>query len=151
MQQNISSIGGLYSRLGNKYIYLFFSVCLLLCACQQEQEQFQPPSPEVTVASPLVKEIVEWDEYTGRLQAVEEVEIRARVSGYLESIHFKDGAITDNGFTRTMLGEGDINFPWLMKRLDEIGYAGDIALEYELPEPAVDLGLKAWYKAYEAM
>lgn len=49
--------------------------------------------PKVTVAKPLKKEITEWDEFTGQFAAVDEVEIRARVSGYLESIHFTDGQI----------------------------------------------------------
>jgi multidrug efflux system membrane fusion protein len=51
------------------------------------------------VAKPVVREIVEWDEYTGRLGAVESVDIRARVSGYLESIHFKDGQLVKKGET----------------------------------------------------
>ena len=87
-----ASIMNFFSRIKQVLVVL---VILILAACQQEREQFQPPPPEVTVAPPLVKEIVEWDEYTGRLQAVEEVEIRARVSGYLESVHFKDGAIVE--------------------------------------------------------
>ena len=45
----------------------------------------------VTVNQPLAKDVVEWDQYQGRLDAVESVEIRARVNGYLESINFKDG------------------------------------------------------------
>lgn len=45
----------------------------------------------------MVKTIVEWDEYTARLQAVESVEVRARVSGYLESIHFKEGSVVEKG------------------------------------------------------
>lgn len=49
--------------------------------------------PAVTVAKPLRKEITEWDEFTGQFAAVDEVDIRARVSGYLESIHFTDGQI----------------------------------------------------------
>jgi multidrug efflux system membrane fusion protein len=44
-----------------------------------------------------VQEIIEWDEYTGRLEATENVEVRARVNGYLQSIHFKDGAIVKKG------------------------------------------------------
>lgn len=55
----------------------------------------QPPS--VTAAKPVVKPIVEWDEYTGRFDAVETVEIRARVSGYLNEVHFKDGQIVKKG------------------------------------------------------
>ena len=45
----------------------------------------------VTVSRPLKRSIVEWDEYTGRFDAVESVEIRARVSGYLTDVRFKDG------------------------------------------------------------
>jgi multidrug efflux system membrane fusion protein len=51
------------------------------------------------VAAPVVREVVEWDEYTGRLGAVESVDVRARVSGYLESIHFKDGEVVNKGDT----------------------------------------------------
>ncbi len=56
-----------------------------------------PPTPHVTVASPLYKDIVEWNEYTGQFQAVEEVEVRSRVSGYLDQIHFRDGQIVKAG------------------------------------------------------
>lgn len=58
----------------------------------------QPPmAPPVTVAKPVVKDIVEWDEFTGRFDAVGAVEIRARVGGYLESVQFKDGALVKEG------------------------------------------------------
>jgi RND family efflux transporter MFP subunit len=49
------------------------------------------------VARPLVRQITDWDEYTGRLAAVDSVEVRARVSGYLQSVHFDDGAIVEKG------------------------------------------------------
>jgi multidrug efflux system membrane fusion protein len=49
-----------------------------------------PPVP-VKTGLPLQKEVVDWDEYTGRLEAVESVEIRARVSGYLDKVNFNDG------------------------------------------------------------
>ena len=55
------------------------------------------PPPAVTVAAPLYQEIVEWDEFTGQFAAVEYVELRARVSGYLQSIHFEDGQIVNKG------------------------------------------------------
>ena len=51
-----------------------------------------PPPPPVTVSKPLQKSITEWDEYTGRFEALATVEVRARVSGFIESIHFRDGA-----------------------------------------------------------
>lgn len=48
-------------------------------------------APPVTTANPLVKELVEYDEFTGQFSAVDTVEIRARVSGYLETVNFRDG------------------------------------------------------------
>ncbi|HAT2066287.1 TPA: efflux RND transporter periplasmic adaptor subunit [Legionella pneumophila] len=52
---------------------------------------------EVDVALPVKKKIVEWDEYTGRFQAVEEVDVRARVTGYLEAVKFQDGQTVKKG------------------------------------------------------
>jgi RND family efflux transporter MFP subunit len=51
-----------------------------------------PSPPVVSTSYPLAREIVEWDVLTGRLQATETVEVRARVSGFLESVNFRDGA-----------------------------------------------------------
>lgn len=54
-------------------------------------QQGPPPAPVVTVAEPVAKRITNWDEYSGRFTAVESVDVRPRVSGFIESIHFKDG------------------------------------------------------------
>ena len=72
---------------------------LILAACgeQQQQQAAPPPPPAVTVAKPIKRTIVDQDEYVGRFVAVEAVEIRARVSGYLDKIHFKDGQIVKQG------------------------------------------------------
>jgi RND family efflux transporter MFP subunit len=60
--------------------------------------QSTPPAPPaVTVSQPLQKNVVEWDEYTGQFEAVDSVEIRARVSGYLTEIRFQDGQIVNKG------------------------------------------------------
>ncbi len=56
-----------------------------------------PPAPAVTVAKPLAKRITNWDEYSGRFQAVQMVEVRPRVSGFIDKIHFKDGQIVKAG------------------------------------------------------
>jgi multidrug efflux system membrane fusion protein len=56
-----------------------------------------PPPPPVTVALPLQQTITEWDEYTGRFTALESVEIRARVSGFIDSVHFNEGQIVKAG------------------------------------------------------
>jgi membrane fusion protein, multidrug efflux system len=52
-----------------------------------------PAPPSVTVSRPLQKSITEWDEYTGRFTALETVEVRARVSGFIDSVHFQEGQI----------------------------------------------------------
>lgn len=56
-----------------------------------------PPLPSVTVSKPIQKSITEWDEYTGRFEALKTVGVRARVSGFIDSIHFKDGQIVKEG------------------------------------------------------
>ena len=70
----------------------------LLAACQQQQAAIPPPPPpQVTVSQPVARHVVESETYTGRLEAVEAVDVRARVSGYLQSVHFTDGAIMKKG------------------------------------------------------
>lgn len=56
-----------------------------------------PPPPAVTVAQPIVKKVTEWDEYTGRFEAVDVVEIKARVGGYLDQVAFKEGDVVEKG------------------------------------------------------
>lgn len=62
-------------------------------------KQAEPPKmePNVKVAHPLTQETIEWDEYTGRIEAVNSVDIRARVSGYLEKVNFTAGAKVNKG------------------------------------------------------
>jgi len=57
----------------------------------------QPPPPTVTVAKPMMRDIVEDDEFVGRFEAVDEVAVRARVAGYLDQVHFRDGAMVNKG------------------------------------------------------
>src|SRR5882672_9334001 len=63
---------------------------------QQQPAQKSAP-PVVAVSQPVQREIVEWDEYTGRFDAVETVEMRARVSGHLTEVRFKDGQRVKQG------------------------------------------------------
>lgn len=73
-------------------------LALGLAACEPEaQTAGPPPPPEVTVAKPVTRQIVEDDEFIGRFGAVDEVEVRARVAGYLAEIHFTDGQMVDDG------------------------------------------------------
>jgi len=72
-------------------------VTCLLAGCGQGQKQAAAPPPKVTVAKPIERTIVDQDEYVGRFVPVDVVEIRARVSGYLDRIHFIDGQIVKQG------------------------------------------------------
>jgi RND family efflux transporter MFP subunit len=71
----------------------------VLAACGQGQPQGggAPPPPTVTVAKPVERGVVDRDEYVGRFVAIDSVEVRARVSGYLDQIHFKDGQMVKQG------------------------------------------------------
>jgi RND family efflux transporter MFP subunit len=70
----------------------------ILASCGEgPKQQAAPPPPAVTVAKPVKRTIVDQDEYVGRFVAVGSVEIRARVSGYLDAVHFKDGQIVKEG------------------------------------------------------
>ena len=64
---------------------------------QQRKGPPTGPPPAVTVSKPITQDVVDWDEYTGRLEAMESVEVRARVAGYLDRVHFKDGQIVKKG------------------------------------------------------
>ncbi len=62
-----------------------------------QQHSAGPPPPTVTVAKPVQRTVVDQDEYVGRFVAVDFVEIRSRVSGYLSEIHFTDGQMVHKG------------------------------------------------------
>ena len=74
-----------------------FALALTVSLGGQAEGQNAPPPPKVTVAKPLVKSIMEWDDFTGRFEAVDRVDVRARVSGYLEEVHFEEGSLVKAG------------------------------------------------------
>ena len=70
---------------------------MALAGCGQGQQQNAAPLPAVTVANPVQRTVVDQDEYVGRFAAVNSVEIRSRLSGYLAQIHFTDGQMVKQG------------------------------------------------------
>lgn len=82
-----------------KSAVLKIPLILLLAACSGggPQDGFQMPPPQVSVASVLQKEVTAWDEFSGRIAAVENVEIRSRAAGYLDRIAFHEGANVKKG------------------------------------------------------
>ena len=78
------------------YRFVAITLMVLLQAAPVSAQGAPPPLP-VTVASPLSKRILTWDEFSGRFQAVERVEVRPRVAGFVEQVHFKDGSLIKAG------------------------------------------------------
>jgi len=68
-----------------------------LYGCSSRSEAQAPPAPAVTVAVPLVQAVQDWDEFTGRFEATQSVEVRARVGGYISGVHFRDGDYVRRG------------------------------------------------------
>src|SRR5215471_16431944 len=90
------------NRFGPRFItripvrHGIISLCMAFLLCNVALAQ-TPAAPAVTVSAPLQQEFVEWDEFTGQFAAIDFVEIRARVNGYLTEIHFQDGQIVHKG------------------------------------------------------
>ncbi len=83
-----------------RILFVLLLIAPALAACEQKQSQTQnasPPPPEVTVAKPAKKLLAALDEYVGRFVAVDSVEVRARVSGYLDAPRFQDGQLVKKG------------------------------------------------------
>jgi multidrug efflux system membrane fusion protein len=82
-------------------LFLLGSIAaMVLSACGNPEAANQaeaPPAPEVSVAQVVSERITEWDEFTGRLQAPETVNLVPRVSGYIEQVHFTEGALVNKG------------------------------------------------------
>jgi RND family efflux transporter MFP subunit len=63
----------------------------------KSQANATPPAPQVTVAAAVKKNVIDWDEFTGRVEAIQSVEVRPRVTGYIDTVNFKEGSIVKKG------------------------------------------------------
>jgi membrane fusion protein, multidrug efflux system len=79
------------------WIPAMFVMALMVVSSNANAQQGPPQKIPVTVATPLEKRITQWDEYSGRFEAVASVEVKARVSGFVDQVHFKDGQIVAPG------------------------------------------------------
>src|SRR6185503_17374529 len=99
---NLTSIGDLMPA--RKPLILSVPAALLalalLAGCEPATPRAAggpPTAPKVTVAKPVMRAVADQDEYVGRFVAVDAIEVRARVSGYLDAVHFKDGQLVRKG------------------------------------------------------
>jgi RND family efflux transporter MFP subunit len=83
---------------GARKLAALLAIATLVASCSERQQQAgAPPPPSVTVAKPIKRTVVDYDEYVGRFTAINAVEVRARVSGSLDKLPFKDGQIVKQG------------------------------------------------------
>ena len=78
-------------------VVLLFATSLALISCNKQAPPPESQPPPVTIAKPVQKEIIEWDYYTGRTAAVENVNITPRVSGYIDNVSFRAGDRVNKG------------------------------------------------------
>src|SRR4029079_6435904 len=71
--------------------------CFIASCGERQQQGGAPPPPTVAVATPIQLTVFDFDEYVGRFTAINSVEVRGRVSGYLDKLHFKDGQLVTQG------------------------------------------------------
>lgn len=88
---------GIFATIGVLVALLVFAFAPDGVNAQEEEQQAAAPVLEVETSLPLYETITEWDEYTGRFQASNHVDVRARVSGFLEKVNFKDGQYVHKG------------------------------------------------------
>jgi RND family efflux transporter MFP subunit len=76
---------------------LVAAIILLLHGCGKPPAAAAPPPPEVTTAAVIQKRVTDWDEFTGMFQAVDTIEVRPRVSGYIDRVAFTEGNLVKQG------------------------------------------------------
>ena len=110
-----------------------------LAGCEQKPPQASaaPAALPVTVAQPVKRTVTDWDEFTGRFEAVPEVQVRPRVGGYITNVEYRDG---------TMVHEGDLLYlidsrPFEAAALQADGQLADARAKMELAKRELDRGL----------
>jgi membrane fusion protein, multidrug efflux system len=111
---------------------------LALASCgEKPQQQAAAAPPPVTVAQPVKRTVTDWDEFTGRFEAIEEVQVRARVGGFVTNVEFKDG---------DMVHAGDLLYiidprPFEAVAAQADGQLADARAKTELAKRELDRGL----------
>jgi len=117
-------------------LIVLFAVTLSGCGDKQPQ-QAAAAAPPVTVAQPTKRTVTDWDEFTGRFDAVEEVQVRARVGGFVTNVEFKDGDMVHTGDLLYLIDSRP--FEAVAEQAD--GQLADARAKVELAKRDLDRGL----------
>jgi membrane fusion protein, multidrug efflux system len=113
-------------------------IAVALSGCgDKPPPQAAAPAPPVTVAQPTKRTVTDWDEFTGRFEAVEEVQVRARVGGFVTNVEFKDGDMVHTGDLLYLIDSRP--FEAVAKQAD--GQLADARAKAELAKRDLDRGL----------
>jgi RND family efflux transporter MFP subunit len=138
--------------LGDAFRYVLpFSIVtstFAVVGCDRNPSSGPPPAPTVTVNLPLQREVVEWDEYTGHMEAVESVDVRARVSGMIVDAPFKEGAIVQQGAPLFVVDKSPFKADYDSKQADVMKAQAQVDLaNVQLQRTAEELKSNAVSKA----
>jgi multidrug efflux system membrane fusion protein len=95
--ESVSSFTPARRRLALRAAVPLLLLAAVAACTRAEAQPGEPPLPKVTVANVLERSVTEWDEFTGRLEAVDAVAVRPRVSGYVSKVTFTEGAVVRKG------------------------------------------------------
>src|SRR5205085_1032693 len=86
-------------RSAAKRVLFPFLLALALAGCggSDAEQAGPPPAMPVTVAAPIAQDVVDWDDYVGRFEAIQNVEVKPRATGFLQAVHFRDGQYVEKG------------------------------------------------------
>jgi RND family efflux transporter MFP subunit len=117
-------------------LVVLIAVALSACSEKPPQAAAAPPPP-VAVAQPVKRTVTDWDEFTGRFDAVEEVQVRARVGGFVTSVEFRDGDMVHAGDLLYVIDSRP--FEAVAEQAD--GQLADARAKAELAKRELDRGL----------
>jgi membrane fusion protein, multidrug efflux system len=112
-------------------------LAVALAGCDQKPPQAAAAVPAVTVAQPVKRTVTDWDEFTGRFDAVEEVQVRARVGGFVTNVEFKDGDMVHAGDLLYLIDSR----PFEAVAAQADGQLADARAKVELAKRDLDRGL----------
>jgi membrane fusion protein, multidrug efflux system len=123
--------------LGGIAPLILLAIGLAGCDQRPPQASAAPAALPVTVAQPIKRTVTDWDEFTGRFEAVQEVQVRPRVGGYITNVEYQDG---------TMVHQGDLLYlidsrPFEAVALQADGQLADARAKMELAKRDLDRGL----------
>ena len=125
---------------------------LALAGCSGRKADGPPPATPVSVSLPMQRQVVDWDEFVGRFEAIQTVEVRPRISGYVQQVAYRDGEIVRQGQLLFVIDPGPYQAALTQARAAQASaeaQAANARIEMERSKTLLDQGF-ASKSAYDA-